>query len=81
MGRMMDNEQAVLEGLTRELGADTLVVMVDLAQLSFVQQLELVARTDLLVGLHGAGLAHGLFMPPTSGAFVIGLLRTIDFLT
>lgn len=29
----------------------------------FVQQLEIIADTDILIGIHGAGLTHLLFLP------------------
>lgn len=39
---------------------------VDLAAVSFSEQLEIIRQTDVLVGVHGAGLTHGLFLPPES---------------
>lgn len=42
---------------------------VDFVDLSFREQLALVRRTDVLVGAHGAGLTHALFLPP--GAHLI----------
>jgi hypothetical protein len=68
MGRMIANEDALLLGLQQALGPDVLVVMADTALHSLREQLQLVAHTDLLVGMHGAGLAHGLFLPPHAGA-------------
>lgn len=70
MGRMIANEQQLLLELQRALGSDVLVVMVDLAPLAFTDQLALMARTDLLIGMHGAGLAHGLFLPQHAGVFL-----------
>jgi len=40
--------------------------VVDFEKLPFRQQLEVVRRTDVLVGIHGAGLAHTLFLRPGS---------------
>ncbi|KAL5346701.1 hypothetical protein ACLOAV_008408 [Pseudogymnoascus australis] len=37
---------------------------VDLAAYSFADQLEVIRNTDILVGVHGAGLIHSLFLPP-----------------
>ena len=42
------------------------VQMVDFAELSFSEQLKVARQTDLLVGVHGAGLTHGLFQRPGS---------------
>ncbi|KAJ5105307.1 hypothetical protein NUU61_002654 [Penicillium alfredii] len=38
----------------------------DLAALSLKKQLEIIQHTDVLVGVHGAGLTHGIFLPPLS---------------
>jgi len=37
-----------------------------LERLSMSQQLRLVASTDIVVAMHGAGLTHALFMPDRS---------------
>jgi hypothetical protein len=66
MGRMIANEPELLAAVTAA-AAPARVVMVDLAMLSFRDQLSLAARTDLLVGMHGAGLAHSLFLPSHAG--------------
>lgn len=42
------------------------VQSVDMAGLSLQKQLELIQGTDVLVGVHGAGLTHGMFLPPSS---------------
>ncbi|KAE8348502.1 hypothetical protein BDV28DRAFT_164342 [Aspergillus coremiiformis] len=39
---------------------------VDFATIPFKQQLEIVRGTDVLVGVHGAGLTHGIFLSPGS---------------
>lgn len=36
---------------------------VDFAAISFREQLQTIANTDLLIGVHGAGLTHLLFLP------------------
>lgn len=40
--------------------------LVDFADVPFSEQLKIVRRTDILVGVHGAGLTHGIFLPPGS---------------
>jgi protein O-GlcNAc transferase len=40
--------------------------VVDFEKLTFPRQLGIVRRTDVLVGVHGAGLAHTLFLRPGS---------------
>lgn len=41
----------------------------DFAALPFAEQLRVIQTTDVLVGVHGAGLTHALFLPP--GASVV----------
>ncbi|KXJ87959.1 hypothetical protein Micbo1qcDRAFT_20330 [Microdochium bolleyi] len=43
---------------------------VDFATLSFREQIALARETDILVGVHGAGLTHTLFMRQDMGALV-----------
>ncbi|GIL93372.1 hypothetical protein Vretifemale_20773 [Volvox reticuliferus] len=40
----------------------------DFSDESFNMQLQTIFRTGVLVGVHGAGLAHGFFMPPGQSA-------------
>lgn len=42
------------------------VQSIDMAGLPLQEQLEIVQGTDVLVGVHGAGLTHGMFLPPNS---------------
>lgn len=42
---------------------------VDFASLSFTEQVKLIRETNILIGMHGAGLSHLLFLPKE--AFVI----------
>lgn len=39
---------------------------IDFATLSFTEQIDAVSGTDILVGVHGAGLTHSMFLPPDS---------------
>lgn len=40
-----------------------LVQLVDFQKQNFLDQLKIVHNTDILIGIHGAGLAHTLFLP------------------
>lgn len=42
------------------------VQSIDFASMSYKEQLEIVQDTDILAGVHGAGLTHGIFLPPGS---------------
>jgi hypothetical protein len=70
VGRQVDNEAEVLEARLRvSVGATTVDVavaatLVDLVSLSAVEQAALVARSDVLVGMHGAALSHVVHAPP-----------------
>ena len=45
---------------------------IDFAALPLAEQLQLVRETDVLVGVHGAGLTHAMFLPP--GGAVVEIL-------
>ena len=45
--------------------------VVDFAASSFAQQLKTIRETDVLVGVHGAGLTHLMFLEPGSAALEI----------
>lgn len=42
------------------------VQAIDFASIPFKQQLEIARSTDVFVGVHGAGLTHGMFFPKKS---------------
>ncbi|KAL4894412.1 DUF563 domain-containing protein [Aspergillus ambiguus] len=42
------------------------VLSIDFAAIPFRKQLEIIRRTDILLGVHGAGLTHSMFLPPRS---------------
>lgn len=44
--------------------------LVDFATLSFADQIRVARATDVLVGVHGAGLTHMMFMPLGAAAVV-----------
>ena len=72
VGRQVDNE-AELVGAMLETGrfrkATLHVQLVDMVHLSLEEQVRLIARSDVLVGMHGAALSHMLAMPPWGGVF------------
>ena len=64
--RIMGNGPELAEKLANALPKDYLVRLVDTAGLSISQQISLMRKTDYLVGIHGAGLCLGIFMPNKS---------------
>ncbi len=66
--RKLANEEELLQCL-RERLPQARIESVLFEHLSPLQQIALMSRTKLLVGLHGAGLTHSLFLPQESGVF------------
>lgn len=52
------------------------ISLVDFASLTFAEQIATVRRTDILAGVHGAGLAHSMFLPPDSA---LAEIMPVDF--
>ena len=46
---------------------DVVVRVATFEELALREQLALVVDTDVLVGMHGAGLTHALFLPASAG--------------
>lgn len=66
--RKVANEAALGVSLARvATNTRAHVIAVDFAQLNFAQQLLLVRYSSVLVGVHGAGLSHTLFLAPGAG--------------
>lgn len=65
MGRQVTNEGELMTAMKRFAGVEP--ALVDFAQLTFEEQLEMMTKTDILVGMHGAALTHALFLPPWGG--------------
>ena len=62
------------EDYIRDLQAaypDVEINLVNFASLSFAEQLQTVRRTDVLAGVHGAGLTHAIFLPSASAVVEI----------
>lgn len=68
--RRLLNQPALLASLRPTIHLN----VVDFADLPFADQLSLARSTDLLVGVHGAGLTHAIFLPPGSVVVVVGIL-------
>lgn len=54
--------QAGLKRFINSLGSDFELVVQDLSELNFLQQLQLIADTSIMVGMHGAGIASSMHM-------------------
>ena len=63
--RKLANEAALVAAL-QALG-DVVVRVATFEELALREQLALVVDTDVLVGMHGAGLTHALFLPASAG--------------
>ncbi|KAK4207114.1 hypothetical protein QBC37DRAFT_327961 [Rhypophila decipiens] len=59
--RNLRGQQSLLESLKRKF-AGIEVTAVDFAAIPFEEQLRMIHRTDVLVGVHGAGLTHTMFL-------------------
>ncbi|KAK1759831.1 hypothetical protein QBC47DRAFT_373146 [Echria macrotheca] len=59
--RNLRGQQSLLESLKRKFEGIE-VTAVDFAAIPFEEQLRIIQRTDVLVGVHGAGLTHTMFL-------------------
>lgn len=66
VSRKVKNEVELISGVRDLLpGHDVRGIQID--KLSMKSQLQLISETDILIGMHGAGLSHTLFLPPHAG--------------
>ena len=65
-GRLIGNGPEMIEKLSEVLPKHILIRLIDTASLSLTQQISLMRKTDIYVGVHGAGLMLSAFMPTTS---------------
>jgi len=69
LGRMIKNDKEIVAGLksleSRKFtnGARVRFRDVDFSRLNFEEQIAIDATTDVMIGPHGAGLMHNVFMP------------------
>lgn len=81
--RVASNRYVINEAqLTGQLEADcarrgVAFEVVDFEGMPFERQVELMSRTSVLIGIHGAGLVNAMFLPP--GAAVIELMPHREF--
>ncbi|RSL65873.1 hypothetical protein CEP54_003998 [Fusarium duplospermum] len=68
--RSLHNETELLEA-ARAVIPNMKLNEVDFATMKFKEQLEVVQKTDLLAGVHGAGLTHTMFLPRGSATLEI----------
>ena len=65
IGRQVDNEDSLLDAARAALAASGAVLQrVDLAPMPVPEQVALVARTDILIAMHGAALSWAALLPP-----------------
>lgn len=67
--RKLLNQTSLLNAIEKKYAYVT-VQSIDFATISFPEQLRLIQETDILVGVHGAGLTHTMFMREGAGAVV-----------
>merc|ERR1719401_1552433 len=69
--RSLENQQEVESAISQLPGVKLLAV--DLADVSFEQQVQLLRSTKVLVGVHGAGLTHIMLLPRDAGVVEISV--------
>ncbi|KAH9508190.1 hypothetical protein Btru_054964 [Bulinus truncatus] len=65
--RKFDNEEEMVDQVKKTLGESSDVTGIQLDSMSITSQLKAISKCDILIGMHGAGLSHILFLPASSG--------------
>ncbi|KAK4979382.1 hypothetical protein LTR42_001885 [Elasticomyces elasticus] len=63
--RILSNQDSLFSALQARF-PDVTMRLVDFSQLPFREQLQVAHSSDILVGVHGAGLTHAMFLKPSS---------------
>lgn len=66
ISRKIKNEKELLKSVKRKF-QDFPISGVQIDLFTLEQQLEMISNTDILIGMHGAGLTHTLFLPQHAG--------------
>jgi hypothetical protein len=61
--RIMGNETGWIESMGSLLGSGYSITVVDFGTLSTLESIRLVAHSDIMLGVHGAGLVWSVFLP------------------
>lgn len=71
--RLLDNQESLFAALLAKYPHIN-AKLVDFAQLPMQEQLRTVREADILAGVHGAGLTHGMFLPESPSSAVVEIL-------
>ncbi|KAJ8301545.1 hypothetical protein KUTeg_020532 [Tegillarca granosa] len=66
VGRKIKNEKQLLQAIEKLLPGHN-VIGIQTDHYNMTEQLRYISNTDILVGMHGAGLSHTLFLPKHAG--------------